>query len=529
MIARAGMVVALALCAGAARAQLTSLATERTNYVLLLGKDTLGLERVQRTPGRFEGELMVKVGGVRVRYDGDVDATGLVTRVRLLSSRLNTTDTSVYQVAEMWFAGDSMRADITPRGGTTVHQARPIARGALPYLNPSGFFLELAVRRALVMGGDSVTFPSLQTAGGAVVPMTVLRTARDSVRLLVGQGVMTIALSREARLVGALEARQGFRIVSVDHELAMTSERPDYSAPAGAPYTAEEVVVTTRDGLHLSGTLTLPRVKGGVKVPAVVTLTGSGPEDRDEYIPAVSGYRPFRTLADSLSRRGIAVLRLDDRGVGGSDAGPATATTQDFADDAVAALEWLRHRPEVDGRRLALLGHSEGGMTAPLAVVKDPRVKAIVLMAPPGMLGQKILDYQVRHPIELDTSLSAARRDSLIAAGNRSIAESAAHNPWLRFLLDYDPAPTAKKVRVPVLIVQGATDRQVTAEQAAMLARAFRAGGNRDVTVKIFPATNHLFLADSSGEGAGYAALPVHTVRPEVVGTVVEWLVKRLR
>ncbi|MDB4906708.1 MAG: hypothetical protein JWO05_1492 [Gemmatimonadetes bacterium] len=521
--------VATMVASGVAQAQLTSLATERSNYVLLLGKDTLGLERVQRTPGHFEGELLVKVGGVRVRYDGDVSDNGLVTRVRLLTARTNTTDTSVYQAAEFRLVGDSVLADITPRGGSTVHQSRAIERGALPYLNPSAFFLELAVRRALMVGGDSVTFPSLQAAGGAVVPMTVLRLAKDSVRLLVGQGVMTIALSRDARLVGALESRQGFRIVAVDHEVSMTTERADYSAPAGAPYTSEEVVVTTPGGLHLSGTLTLPRVKAGVKVPAVLTLTGSGPEDRDEYIATVSGYRPFRTLADSLGRRGIAVLRLDDRGVGGSDAGPASFTTEDFAADAVAALEWLRHRPEVDARRLALLGHSEGGMTAPLAVLRDPRVRAMVLMAPPGMLGQKILDYQVRHPLELDTSLSVARRDSLIAAGNRSITESAAHNPWLRFLLDYDPGPTARKVRIPVLIAQGATDRQVTAEQAAMLARAFRAGGNRDVTVKIFPATNHLFLADPSGEGSGYAALPVHVMRPEVVGAVVDWLVKKLR
>jgi dipeptidyl aminopeptidase/acylaminoacyl peptidase len=106
--------------------------------------------------------------------------------------------------------------------------------------------------------------------------------------------------------------------------------------------------------------------------------------------------------------------------------------------------------------------------------------------------------------------------------------DSLGREPWMGFFLGYDPLPTARRVRVPVLILQGATDQQVTADQAPLLEQAFRSGGNRDVTMQVFPETNHLFLADPNGNPAGYSALRVNTLRPEVLRTVVDWLVARL-
>ena len=156
------------------------------------------------------------------------------------------------------------------------------------------------------------------------------------------------------------------------------AEKPDYSAPAGAPYTAIEVSIPTPMGHIMAGTLTLPkRASRQRRVGAVVTITGSGPEERDEYI-GLEGYRPFRQFADSLGRRGIAVLRMDDRGVGTSTGKQKGATSADFAEDIRAGLAYLRTRPEIDPRRLAVLGHSEGAIIAPLVAEKEPDLRAMV-------------------------------------------------------------------------------------------------------------------------------------------------------
>ncbi len=161
-----------------------------------------------------------------------------------------------------------------------------------------------------------------------------------------------------------------------------TTRRPvDYSAPADAPYTAENVTVPTPMGHTLAGTLTLPRGASRENpVPAIVTATGSGGQDRDEYI-GLEGYRPFRQFADSLARRGVAVLRMDDRGIGASKGTHKGSTSGDFAEDIRAGLAYLRTRPEIDARRLGLLGHSEGGIIVPLAALKEPDLRGIVILA----------------------------------------------------------------------------------------------------------------------------------------------------
>jgi hypothetical protein len=306
------------------------------------------------------------------------------------------------------------------------------------------------------------------------------------------------------------------------------AERPDYSAPAGAPYTAEEVTVTLA-GRTLAGTLTLPSARQG-RVPAVVLISGSGPQDRDGASPMIPGYRMFRQVADTLSRRGIAVLRLDDQGTGGSRGVAQTVTTESFAEDVAAAVAFLRGRAEVDPARIALAGHSEGGMVAPMVAASDARIRAVVLMAGPSWTGRRVLDYQNRNGLMAE-GLRGAALDSALAASAVQRDSAAAAVPWLRWFMDHDPLPVARRVRVPVLVMQGATDRQVTAEQAAELGAAMRAAGNRDVTVRVFPATNHLFLRDAEGTAdvARYAALPDKQVPPEILGVLADWLVSRLR
>jgi alpha-beta hydrolase superfamily lysophospholipase len=260
----------------------------------------------------------------------------------------------------------------------------------------------------------------------------------------------------------------------------------------------------------------------------VVTISGSGPQDRDEAIPGLRGFRPFRQVADTLSRHGIAVLRLDDRGTGSSTGNHATATSADFAVDVRAAVAWLRARPEIDPARVALVGHSEGGLIAPMVAAEDPSLRAIVLMAGPAQTGRQILRFQLGNAVRRDTSLSGVRRDSALAAVDATIDSLGRAQPWIRFFLDYDPLATARRVRVPTLILQGATDLQVTAEQAESLERVMRAAGNRQVTRHTVPEANHLFLQDANGSPAGYGALPTRHVRPDVLALLLQWLQRAL-
>jgi uncharacterized protein len=304
----------------------------------------------------------------------------------------------------------------------------------------------------------------------------------------------------------------------------------DYSAPAGAPYTAVNVTIPTSAGHTLAGTLTLPVGASRERpVGAIVTITGSGAQERDEDLGQVLvGFRPFRQLADSLGRRGIAVLRMDDRGTGKSTGNHRTATSADFAEDIRAGLAYLRTRPEIDANRLGLVGHSEGGLIGPLVAVKDPSLRALVLMAGPAQLGRAILQFQLKNRVDQDTTIKGAKRDSALARINTTIDSMGASNPWMTFFLDHDPLATARQIRTPVLILNGATDQQVTPDQVPVLAEAFKSAGNPDVTTHVFPAVNHLFIYDPNGSPWGYTRLTRSAVEPAVVGMVVEWLVKRL-
>lgn len=313
-------------------------------------------------------------------------------------------------------------------------------------------------------------------------------------------------------------------------DTARTPPRKDYSAPLGAPYTAIDVTVPTPMGHVLAGTLTLPNGTSATnKVAAVVTMTGSGPQDRDETLNSPPGYRPFRQFADSLGRRGIAVLRMDDRGTGGSTGDHKTATSADFAEDIRAGLAYLRTRPEIDATRLGLLGHSEGGLIGPLVAVKEPQLRAMALLAAPSWGGRKILEFQLNNMARGDTSLKGAKLDSALARIPVRIDSLRASNAWMKFFLDHDVLAIARQIKTPVLLLNGGTDQQVTPEQTAELAAAIKSGGNSDVTYRVFPDVNHLFLYDPVGFPGGYGRLTRSAVEPQVIGTVTEWLVQRLK
>jgi len=306
--------------------------------------------------------------------------------------------------------------------------------------------------------------------------------------------------------------------------------KPDYSAPADAPYTAEDVLVTTPGGFTLAGTLTLPKGASRSKpVGAIVTITGSGPEDRDESI-GLPGYRPFRQIADSLGRRGIAVLRMDDRGTGASGGTFKGATSADFAEDIRAGLAYLRTRPEIRADRLGVLGHSEGAIIAPMVAEKESTLRAIVLLAGIAEPGRSALQFQMKNGIEHNAKLTPAQRESQIAEIPAKIDAMAAADPWMKFFFTYDPAATMRHVKTPVLILTGSRDQQAVPEQNPKIEAAFKEGGNKDVTARILPDFNHLFVHDTDGFPGNYAKLPAPIMMSsDVVKMVTDWLAQRLR
>ena len=158
----------------------------------------------------------------------------------------------------------------------------------------------------------------------------------------------------------------------------------------------------------------------------------------------------------------------------------------------------------------------------------DPRLHAMVVLAGPGEAAVEISMAQNKYIVDTDTTLTQAQRDSILRAARSSLDPARQTIPWVKFWMSYDPAPTARQVKAPTLILQGATDRQVPADQAEKLATLIRAGGNRDVTVRVFPATNHLFVDDSTGDFRAYDKLKTNRVSPVVLGTLADWLVKHL-
>lgn len=500
-------------------------AQEGGAFVLrLAGRDTLAVETFRRAPGEVRGEIAIR-GRARLVYTLRTSPALAPLGMEMRAWAPGAADTTppLQQVA-VTYAGDSALVAINA-GGQQMTQVVHGAAGALPIVNPSAVAIEQVLMAARRSHADSATVPVF-AVGTTQAAQARVAFHGDSATVTLGAVAVYARTDAAGRLLGAAIPAQNLSIERVAG--ASTAMRTDYSAPAGAPYTAEEVRVPHPAGFRLAGTLTLPRERRG-RVPAVITITGSGLEDRDESIPLVAGYRPFRQVADTLGRRGIAVLRMDDRGYGASEGNGQTATSRDLASDIAAGVAYLRTRPEIDPDRIALVGHSEGGIIAPMVAADDPRIHAVVLVAGTSRTGRRILEYQLRYPLDRDTSLTAAQRDSAYRAGWAEVDSMSARMPWLPFFIDYDPLPTARRVRQPVLIVQGETDRQVTADQARELDAAIRGAGNRDVTLRVFPQMNHLLIHDPDGMPSGYANLGRNQVEPEVLGAIADWLVAKLR
>jgi len=500
-------------------------------FVLRSGPDTIALERFRWEGQTLHSESVIRMAQARIGFEMLVTNRGVDRLTNRAWSLADSAGAVPRQEARFTFPGDSAIVEIINAGRPPVIQRLATRGGAIPYVNPSTAVLEVVIARAAASAETPTKIPVFATAGGQTFDAVVTRVGTDSVVVSFPSGDMRLAVDGQGRVTGGRIPAQNLvieRIGRMDAS-AFASEKPDYSAPAGAPYLAIDVSVLTPMGHRLAGTLTVPKSASPAnRVPAVVTITGSGSQDRDEYLPIVKGFRPFRQIADSLGRRGIAVLRMDDRGNGGSGGDPVTSTSADFADDIRAGLAFLRTRSEIDGARLGLVGHSEGGLIAPMVAATDADLKGIALLAGPSRPGRGILEFQLRNNFRNDTSQSVAARDSMIAKVPAIVDSMAKASPWMRFFFTHDPSAVARTVKTPVLILQGATDLQVTADQAAELEAAFRAGGNRDVTTRVFPEMNHLFIHDPVGVPSGYTKLKGNAIESAVLGALVDWFVKRL-
>jgi pimeloyl-ACP methyl ester carboxylesterase len=323
------------------------------------------------------------------------------------------------------------------------------------------------------------------------------------------------------------------------------------------PYKEEEITFPSDAAkVALAGTLTLPRGPG--PFPASILLGSSGPHDRDE---SIVGHRPFLVLADHLTRKGIAVLRFDKRGIGKSTGDYADATTEDFAADAEAALAYLKTRKEIDPKRIGFIGHSEGGMIASMVASHSQPVAWIVLLASPGLNGEQALALQSelilrtagvnegevartlafnkqtyaivreeKDPAALEAKLNElVRSTSTGAALPPAAVQAQVHmliSPWFRYFLDYDPVPALRKNMCPVLALNGEKDLQVPPkENLAKIRQALEDSGNKDFQTTELPGLNHLFQHCPTGTPTEYGGIE-ETLAPEALEAISVWVLK---
>ncbi len=377
----------------------------------------------------------------------------------------------------------------------------------------------------------------------------------DDGESLTGKWSQGLALDLELKKVAMATAAE-----------AAAPRRPQQPQPP-FPYRSVDVQFPSANPQdQLAGTLTLPTE--GKRFPLAILISGSGPQDRDSTL---FDHKPFLVLADSLTRRGIAVLRYDERGVGKSAGNHTEATTKDFAADVAAAVQFARTQAEIDPQKIGLIGHSEGGMIAPMVAAMDPEIAWLVLMAGPGVNGEQILYSQgqlivaaeggdakamatqrkVQERIfaaikqnsagtwdeatlekisaELEeeilaeeTELSDDDRKNLNVAIRNGLTQI--NSPWFRFFLTYEPATALQKVRCPVLVLNGGTDLQVDPKlNLPKIEAALTEGGNQHVTVRELPNLNHLFQTCETGAISRYAQIE-ETLAPVLLDTIEQWL-----
>ncbi|MEX1257734.1 MAG: alpha/beta fold hydrolase [Gemmatimonadota bacterium] len=407
--------------------------------------------------------------------------------------------------------------------------------------------------------------------GAENIPVSSISLSRDTLAFEIasasGAFRGTVSAGRDSIAGTWTQAGSSIQMRLARGDGPVSFARPQDPVP---PFPYEEVEVTyenPNDGTRFAGTLTVPEGEG--PFPAALMITGSGAQDRNE---ALMGHRPFLVIADHLTRRGIAVLRVDDRGVGGSTGNVMEATIRDNIGDALAAVAFLRERPEIDPDRVGLIGHSEGGWVAPGVAADTEDVAFLVMLAGPSVSGREILLAQSRAIMEasgatqfeegltinrigIDAAASETTVERAREAVHRAVEEAIAGlppeegsalravweaetvqsnmeaglptmvSPWYRNLVVYDPIDTLENLEIPALALYGERDLQVPPTQSVpILEDAW--DDHPDATIHVFPGLNHLFQHAETGLMAEYATIE-ETFAPEALEMIGRWIEER--
>ncbi len=338
--------------------------------------------------------------------------------------------------------------------------------------------------------------------------------------------------------------------------------RPQEPTKPYSYYSEDITFENKKAGINLAGTLTLPKKEG--VFPVVILISGSGPQNRDEEL---LGHKPFLVLSDYLTKNGFAVFRYDDRGTALSKGDFKTATSADFATDVESAILYLKTRKEINKKKMGLIGHSEGGLIAPMVASKSKDVAFIVLLAGTGIQGDQILLLQQKligkatgvseEDLQKNELTNRKAFDIVNKSNNLEQLKSDLTNfikkelkdnpnsgkptemsdddfvdlqvkqiatPWMQYFIKYDPAPVLQKVKCPVFAINGEKDLQVPPkENLEAIKKALTKGGNNKVTTKVFPNLNHLFQECKTGSPDEYASIE-QTFSPTALTEVLKWL-----
>lgn len=437
-------------------------------------------------------------------------------------------------------------------------------------LKVQGIQLRLVFNISQTEKGYSSTMDS-PDQGAKGIPVSLTNYENQTLKLEVSKAGIQYEgiLNKENVFVGTFkQAGQSFPLnltkEKVEAEKLIRPQEPTKPYP----YYSEDVrFENTRDKILLAGTLTLPEKEGNF--PAVILISGSGPQNRDEEL---LGHKPFLVLSDHLTKNGIAVLRYDDRGTAESTGDFETATSLDFARDVEFAIKYLQTRKEINKNKIGLIGHSEGGIIAPMVAAKSKDINFIVLLAGTGIRGDQLLllqqelvgkasgisetDLQKAKVINegaFDIILKSDNTDSLeteltnyLKQAIKDMPESIKPagmseedyielqvtqliSPWMYHFIKYDPAPILEKVNCPVLAINGEKDLQVPpAVNLDAIKKAIEKGGNKNVTTKELSNLNHLFQECETGSPAEYATIE-QTLSPIALAEILNWILTQVK
>ncbi|MGD0578483.1 MAG: alpha/beta fold hydrolase [Bryobacteraceae bacterium] len=428
----------------------------------------------------------------------------------------------------------------------------PLTGDWIGTLEAQGQKLRLALHvRQTPQGALQATFDSLDQ-GASGIPVDEIRLDLNLVKFSLNaagasyQGKLTdYTISGEFR-------QHGLSLLLNFHRgLVAPPKRPQNPVPP-YPYISEDAEFQNRAAsITLCGTFTIPHEPPGAaktrEPPAVVLIVGSGPHDRDE---SILGRTPFLVLADYLTRHGIAVLRYDKRGIGKSKGDYKTATSVDFAADASAAVDSLLARSNIDHHRVGLIGHSEGGILAPMVAAERKDIAFVVMLAGTGVKGERIVLEQTdtmsraegmseaeiawQHK-RVERVVAILKAEPSIPAAAEKIHAEFGYSPeadkllphndaWSRYFLSYEPATSLEKLKMPVLALNGELDCQVAAdENLAAIAAALKKGGNDKFTTLRVPRLNHLFQSAVTGAVSEYVRIE-ETIAPGALETITQWI-----